>query len=114
VNTGKVGADDFVAAGLAEADLMGLPRETLGPGDYIESIGQFLDEEDAPLEMIFPDLLPCGVIMLIHGEPRSRKSLLAFELALSASTGRRPSGSIGLRRPCRSRCCTCRRRIRER
>lgn len=30
--------------------------------------------------------------MLIHGEPRSRKSLAAFELALSAATGSAPFG----------------------
>ena len=65
------------------------------PGEYIESITQFLAEDDPPLDMIFQDLLPCGVIMLIHGEPRSRKSLLAFELAMSAATGTAP---LGLRR----------------
>ena len=30
--------------------------------------------------------------MLIHGEPRARKSLVAFELALSAATGTAPFG----------------------
>jgi hypothetical protein len=41
---------------------------------------------------VFPDLLPCGVIMLIHGDPRARKSLAAFELGLAAATGTAPFG----------------------
>jgi len=61
-------------------------------GDYIQPIAAFLDEEDAPLNVIFPDLLPCGVIMLLHGDPRARKSLVAFELALAAATGTAPFG----------------------
>jgi hypothetical protein len=60
--------------------------------DYIEPIGTFLDEEDPPIEMLFPDLLPCGVLMLVHGDPRARKSLVAFELALSAATRTAPFG----------------------
>jgi AAA domain-containing protein len=64
---------------------------------YIESLAAFLAEEDPPSEMIFPDLLPRGVIMLLHGEPRSRKSLAAFEFALSAATGTAPFGLKRLR-----------------
>jgi AAA domain len=60
--------------------------------DYIEPIEAFLAEEDPPLHVIFPDLLPCGVMTLLHGEPRARKSLAAFELALSAATGTPPFG----------------------
>lgn len=75
--------DLTTAAELPEASV--LPR-------YIESLAEFFDEPDVPLEMIFPELLPRGVIMLIHGEPRSRKSLSAFELALSAATGTAPFG----------------------
>jgi len=44
------------------------------------------------LNFIFPELLPCGVVMLLHGEPRARKSLAAFELALAAATGTAPFG----------------------
>jgi hypothetical protein len=62
------------------------------PVDYIDSIAAFLAEEDPPLNVVFPDLLPCGVIMLLHGEPRARKSLAALELALAASTGTAPFG----------------------
>jgi hypothetical protein len=60
--------------------------------DYIEPIAAFLAEEDPPISVVFPDLLPTGVIMLIHGEPRARKSLAAFELALAAATGTAPFG----------------------
>ena len=60
--------------------------------DYIETIADFLGEDDPPVEVIFPELLPRGVIMLIHGEARARKSLAAFELALSAATGSAPFG----------------------
>jgi hypothetical protein len=63
-----------------------------GPVEYLEPVAAFLAEEDPPVRVIFPDLLPAGVIMLLHGEPRSRKSLAAFELALSAATGTPPFG----------------------
>jgi hypothetical protein len=59
---------------------------------YIEPIAGFLAEEDPPVKVIFPELLPCGVIMLLHGEPRARKSLAAAELALAAATGTAPFG----------------------
>jgi hypothetical protein len=60
--------------------------------DYLEPIAAFLAEEDPPASAVFPDLLPTGVIMLIHGDPRSRKTLAGFELALSAATGTAPFG----------------------
>jgi hypothetical protein len=60
--------------------------------DYIDAVGDFLAEEDAPTSVVFPELLPCGVIMLLHGEPRARKSLAALEMALSAATGTAPFG----------------------
>jgi hypothetical protein len=60
--------------------------------DYIESIADFLTADDPTQEFVFPDLLPRDVIMLVHGEPRARKSLVAFELALSAATGTTPFG----------------------
>lgn len=67
-----------------------------GPGfetvPYLETIAAFLAEDDSPISVVFPQLLPAGVIMLLHGEPRSRKSLAAFELALSAATGTPPFG----------------------
>ena len=60
--------------------------------DYIEPLSAFLAEEDAPPRYIFPELLPYGVLALVHGEPRARKSLVGAELALSAATGTAPFG----------------------
>jgi hypothetical protein len=60
--------------------------------DYLESVADFLAEPDPVDEVIFPGLLPRGVIMLLHGEPRARKSLAAVELALAAATGTAPFG----------------------
>jgi hypothetical protein len=76
---------------LAGAD--GTATAALGVEEpYLESIASFLAEPDPPVSVIFPELLPVGVVMLIHGEPRARKSLVAFELALSAATGTAPFG----------------------
>jgi RecA-family ATPase len=60
--------------------------------DYLEPIGSFIDEEDPPVDYIFPELLPRGVLMLLHGDPRARKSLSAFEFAIAAATGTAPFG----------------------
>ena len=62
------------------------------PAEYIESLSTFFAEDDPPAQWIFPDFLPADVLMLIHGEPRARKSLVGFELALSAATGTAPFG----------------------
>src|SRR5262245_8064577 len=62
------------------------------PEPYIETLAAFLAQEDPPVNYIFPELLPCAVIMLLHGDPRARKSLTAFELALAAATGTSPFG----------------------
>jgi AAA domain len=69
------------------------------PEAYIDRIADFLAEEDPPVNVIFPELLPCGVIMLLHGEPRARKSLAAFELAVAAATGTAPFGLARLMPP---------------
>src|SRR5207247_5471831 len=74
-----------------QAPPAGSPSET-SASDYLETLAAFLVEDDPPLSVIIPDLLPCGVIMLLHGEPRARKSLAAFELALAAATGTAPFG----------------------
>jgi len=83
---------DAVLARLEAARMLRVPRTPPGGADYIESISAFLVEADSPAPMIFPELLPCGVVMLLHGEPRARKSLAAFELALAAATGTAPFG----------------------
>src|SRR5207247_1371247 len=81
-----------------QAPPAGSPSET-SASDYLETLAAFLVEDDPPLSVIIPDLLPCGVIMLLHGEPRARKSLAAFELALAAATGTAPFGLDRFRPP---------------
>jgi AAA domain len=80
-----------------------LPRVVLSPNGipehYIDPITAFLAEEDPAVSVIFPELLPRGVIMLLHGEPRARKSLAAFELALAGATGTAPFGLTRFRPP---------------
>jgi hypothetical protein len=57
------------------------------PADYIETAAAFIAEDDPPVPFLIPKLLPIGMVMLIHGEPRARKSLAALEIALAAATG---------------------------
>jgi hypothetical protein len=54
---------------------------------YIESGAEFLAGEDAPESFIVGELIPAGRTILAHGEPRTRKSWWAVELALAAATG---------------------------
>lgn len=75
------------------------PGCTRGPQHYIESVGAFLAETDEPTRYVIGELVPEGVLALIHGEPRARKSLAAFELALSAATGTPAFGLERLRPP---------------
>jgi hypothetical protein len=72
-------------------------RPTAAPAtvEYVEPVGTFLDATEPPVEWIFPEFLPRGVVMLVHGDPRARKTLVAFELARAAATGTAP---FGLRR----------------
>jgi RecA-family ATPase len=79
------GADAMAPDGHVVGAAVSLPS-------YLEPIAAFLAEEDPPTRWIFPDLLHTEVLMLIHGEPRARKSLVGFELALSAATGTAPFG----------------------
>jgi hypothetical protein len=95
-NGEKVGLDDYLITHSVEALCALEPMAIFDPAaagvdaPYIESLAEFLADEEPPLDVIFPELLPRGVIMLIHGEARARKSLAAFELALSAATGTAP------------------------
>jgi AAA domain len=82
-----------VSAGARVTELGLIPMPTTGlPAGSVETIGAFLAGHDEPDRYLIPELLPESVIMLPHGEPRSRKSLYAFELALSAATGTAPFG----------------------
>jgi hypothetical protein len=86
---------DFVGQQFGIADERAQPPPVAAASsapEYIETIGKFLDTSDPPVAMIFPALLPCDVIMLMHGHARARKSLAAFEIALAAATGTAPFG----------------------
>jgi hypothetical protein len=86
---------DYIGQQFGIADERAEPppgRAESSPPEYIETIGKFLEESDPPVNVIFPALLPCDVIMLVHGHARARKSLAAFELALAAATGTAPFG----------------------
>lgn len=80
------------------ATLDGVEPGVLLP-EYIDPIAAFLAERDPTLDVIFPELLPSGVISLWHGEPRARKSLAVFELALAAATRTAPFGLARFRPP---------------
>lgn len=54
---------------------------------YIEFAPAFLAVEDPPVQYLVEEILPAGVIALLHGEPRSRKSWAALELAIALATG---------------------------
>jgi AAA domain len=83
---------------MSDARVTGLPYTTASggiPADYIEPIAKFLGGDDPPITYIIPEIVPHGVLVLVHGEPRSRKSFVALELALAAATG---SAAFGLQR----------------
>jgi hypothetical protein len=63
-------------------------QEEEGPApDYIEFAPSFLSVEDPPLSYLVNDLIPAQVICLLHGEPRTRKSWAALEIAIALATG---------------------------
>ena len=89
---------DFGAAAKAIAKTYNLPKtksepesalESNLPADttYIEFAPEFLSIEEPPPEYIVCDLLPAGVIALLHGEPRARKSWAALDIAIALATG---------------------------
>lgn len=54
---------------------------------YIEFAPSFLAAEDPPIEYLVNELLPQCVVSLDHGEPRTRKTWAALEVAIAVSTG---------------------------
>lgn len=54
---------------------------------WIDDGPAFLGQEDPPLEYIINELIPSGVIALLHGEPRTRKSWAALDIAIAAASG---------------------------
>ncbi len=54
---------------------------------FIEFAPTFLSSEDPPAPYLIEDLLPEQVLQLDHGEPRTRKTWAALEMAIALSTG---------------------------
>jgi hypothetical protein len=63
--------------------------------NYIEFAPTFLSVEDPPIQYLVQELIREQVIALLHGEPRSRKSWAALELAIAMATG---TPAFGLQR----------------
>jgi putative DNA primase/helicase len=61
----------------------GEPEERL----YIEFAPFFLSVDDPPMRYLIDELLPEQVLALLHGEPRTRKSWAALDLAIAIATG---------------------------
>lgn len=74
-----------------------LPLDPEPTSDYLDDIMTFMREVDPPMEMLFPQILPRGVIMLVHGDPRARKSLTAQEFTISGASWTAPFGLDRLR-----------------
>jgi hypothetical protein len=55
--------------------------------NYIEFAPSFLAADDPPIEYLVNELLPRSVISLDHGEPRTRKTWAALEVAIAVATG---------------------------
>jgi hypothetical protein len=55
--------------------------------NYMEFAPSFLAAEDPPIEYLVNELLPRSIISLDHGEPRTRKTWAALEVAIAVSTG---------------------------
>ena len=73
-----------------------LARYELGPGadddieieqPWIDHGPTFLGQIDPPLKYVINELIPSGVIALLHGEPRTRKSWASLDIAIAASSG---------------------------
>src|SRR5438105_3083223 len=54
---------------------------------YIHFAPAFLAQVDPPMEYLVNELIPAGVIALLHGEPRTRKSWAALDIAIAVATG---------------------------
>lgn len=91
---GSDGTDlgEFFAAEAGLEEVAQKARATLEPSHYIQMIGDFLAEPEEVEHYLVNELVPANVVVLIHGEPRARKSLTGFELALAAATGTPPFG----------------------
>ena len=80
--TGKLGVDDFVAAGLSESDLAGMPREALGHGGDAETPRAVAEREAAiiaasritpeSVDWLWPGRLARGIVANCVGLPDQR------------------------------------------
>jgi len=57
------------------------------PDSWMKCGPTFLSSIDPPIDYLISELLPAGVIALIHGEPRTLKTWGALDIALAAATG---------------------------
>lgn len=71
------------------------PAQSIAESRYIESAEHFLSVEDPPQKYLVDELLPAGVLALLHGEPRTRKTWTALEIVLAVATG---TAAFGLAR----------------
>jgi hypothetical protein len=60
---------------------------SLKESHYIEFAPSFLATEDPPIDYLVNELLPQSVVCLAHGEPRTRKTWAALEVAIAVATG---------------------------
>lgn len=66
--------------------IQGETQEPAAP-TYIDSAAAFLSVVDPEPDWLIDELLPAGVIGLLHGEPRTRKSWLSLDIAIAVATG---------------------------
>jgi hypothetical protein len=60
-----------------------------------ETWAEFLaDEKREFVTYLIPTLLPTGVLCLVHGQPRAKESVVAFELARALASGQAPFGLV--------------------
>jgi hypothetical protein len=94
IPAGVNGIDDYIALEGSSAALKLLEaaksEDELQPAeiDYIEFAPSFMAVEDPPIQYLVNELLPEGVLALIHSEPRVRKSWMGAELAICGTAGR--------------------------
>jgi hypothetical protein len=82
ISTAEIFAEDE-----AKLERIALQHEHQPPdSDYIEFAPRFLAVEDPPVRYLVNELLPEQVLCLMHGEPRTRKSWAALEIAIALAT----------------------------
>jgi hypothetical protein len=72
----------------AEQAFVGVVPDVQEPVSFIDWASDFLSAVDPPIRYLINELLPERAIVLLHGEPRTRKSWTAADMAVSLATGR--------------------------